>query len=324
VHADFFEVAGRHYLVMTDEFSGCPMLYDVGQDTTANMVTRCLRQWFVQWGVPTVLRSDNGPQFVAAQTQAFLRQWGVTFDPSSPRLPYTNGRAEAAVKAMKRLVRGATPFSAQRPDEDAIAAGLLAFRNTPRYGGRSPAELAFGRRSGEGLPTHWHSIEDPRWAADVRELDERAQERREQLGRHYESTTRPLEPFPPGTPVAVQEHGNNGKTSWPIRAIVSEVWPKHQYVVRMENGRTLVRNRVQLARRYIYGTAQSEGEQGQPGPDVPGLPQPPPVLPAPVMPPPPPPSTRSRRGRSTSAGPPRSSSRPRKPNPLFTGGVWTT
>jgi transposase InsO family protein len=114
VHADFFEVAGRHYLVMTDEFSGCPMLYDVGQDTTAHMVTRCLRQWFVQWGVPTVLRSDNGPQFAATQTQAFLQQWGVTFDPSSPRLPYTNGRAEAAVKAMKRLVRGATPFSAQR------------------------------------------------------------------------------------------------------------------------------------------------------------------------------------------------------------------
>jgi transposase InsO family protein len=221
VHADFFEEAGQHYLVITDEYSGCPMLYCVGQDTTAGMVVKCLRQLFVQWEVPTVLRSDNGPQFAAAQTQTFLQKWGVTFEPSSPRLPRTNGRAEAAVKAMKRLVRGATPFGSNKPDENEIAEGLLAFRNTSRYGGRSPAELAFGRRAREALPMHWQSLEDPRWAADVRELDDTATARRERLAHHYEATAKPLEPFPVGALVAVEGEGNNGKGSVVISTFIA-------------------------------------------------------------------------------------------------------
>jgi hypothetical protein len=316
VHTDFFEVAGSHYLVITDEFLGCPMLYSVGQDTTASMVVRCLQQWFIQWGVPTVLRSDNGPQFAAAMTQAFLCQWGVTFELSSPRLPHTNGRAEAAVKAMKRLIRGATHFGATRPDEDEVAAGLLAFRNTSRYGGKSPVELAFGRATREGLPTHWQSLEDPRWAADPDSLDEVAEHRRERLAAHYDAMAKPLDPFPLGTPVAVMQEDAQGKTSWPIRAVVIEVRPKHQYVLRQENGRLMERNRVQLRRRYPEGTTSGECEPTQaprPPPAPAGLPPPAAAAPTPPTPPTP-----------TPQPPLRKAGRAKKKNKYFVGDQWTT
>jgi hypothetical protein len=246
-------------------------------------------------------------------TQAFLRQWGVTFEPSSPHLPRTNGRAEAAVKAMKRLICGATHFGATKPDEDEVAAGLLAFRNTSRYGGRSPAELAFGRTAREGLQTHWQSLEDPRWSADPDASDEIAETRRARGADRYDAAAKLLEPFPPGTPVPVMQGDGNGKTSWPIRAVVVEVRPKHQYVVRQESGRLLERNRVQLQRRYPEGQASGEADS---------TPAPPP---APAGPPPPPPTQST--PPAPAVGPPqmpRKLGRAKKKNKYYVGDMWTT
>jgi hypothetical protein len=211
---------------------------------------------------------------------------------------------------MKRLVRGATPFGAARPNEDEIAAGLLAFRNTARYGGRSPAELVFGRPAREGLPMHWRSLEDPRWATDPQALDNVAEKKKERLADHYDSTAKALDPFPPGTPVAVMQEDSQGRTAWPIKAVVVETKPKHQYVVRQDNGRLLERNRVQLRRRYTNGQASGESEPAQELlPPLTPLAPPPPAL-TQAAPPAPPPTLRK-------------SSRVRKKNRYYVGDAWT-
>ena len=57
------------------------------------------------FGVPTSLSSDGGPEFSATPTSEFLSRWGVHHRESSAYYPQSNGRAEVAVKKVKRLLK---------------------------------------------------------------------------------------------------------------------------------------------------------------------------------------------------------------------------
>ena len=60
--------------------------------------------------------------------------------------PQSNGKAEAAVKAMKKLIRRCTNNSGL--DENLLAGLLLQYRNTPNRKYRlSPAQKLYGHRS---------------------------------------------------------------------------------------------------------------------------------------------------------------------------------
>ena len=325
VHMDLFQEAGANYLVMTDEFSGYPVLFPMGRDTTAAAIIGRLRDYFVQAGVPTVLHPDNGRQLVAGSVRAFVEAWGVALQPSSPRLPQSNGRAEAAVKAMKRIVRGATSFGQSHPDPDKVAAGILAFRNTRRYGGQSPSEMVFGHWSKEMLPVHRESLQDPRWAADPEELDQRAEVTRETAAARYNEHSRDLDPFPVGTPVSVEEVDPLGKRTFRRAGVVVAIHPKKMYDIKQVKGGILQRNRVQLRRRYVEGwtsgavPAAAETERPRTPPPVP--PQPP--APTPAQGPQEPLGALPSRARAPAALPARApSTRIRRPNPWVSGPDW--
>ena len=142
VSADYFAWAGRTFLVYADRLSGWPFVSHVAGEATARDLVCSLRQIFAATGVPTTLRTDGGHQFTARLTREFLRRWGVEHQISTPHYPQSNGHAESAVKAAKRLIQKAT--SSGELDTDAYAQGLLELRNTPRADGRSPAQVLFG------------------------------------------------------------------------------------------------------------------------------------------------------------------------------------
>ena len=58
---------------------------------------------FARYGVPGVLMSDNGPHFALAEFTSIAKKWGFEYVTSSPRYPQSNGKAENAVKTVKRL-----------------------------------------------------------------------------------------------------------------------------------------------------------------------------------------------------------------------------
>ena len=60
------------------------------------------------FGVPVEFSNDGGPEFKAAETQDFFKRWGIKCRMSSAYLPESNGRAELAVKSMKRLLGNCT------------------------------------------------------------------------------------------------------------------------------------------------------------------------------------------------------------------------
>ena len=134
-------------------------------------------------------------------SKSFLHDWGVNAYTSSPHYAQSNGRAEAEIKSMKALIKGAWAsgvFSA-----DTFAKSLLMFRNAPRSGGASPARIVFNRPVRDSLPAHRRSFA-PEWqkAADI--LDKRAHRSKDLQIEHYNRKARPLEPFSVGTHVVIQ------------------------------------------------------------------------------------------------------------------------
>ena len=110
------------------------------------MLTDVLRNHLTVHGVPDELSSDGGPEYVAAETQMFLKRWGVRHRVSSVAFPHSNLRAELGVKVMKRMMRENLSSDGEL-SMDKMGRALLAYRNMPcRDLGLSPAQILFGRK----------------------------------------------------------------------------------------------------------------------------------------------------------------------------------
>ena len=72
---------------------------------TAKATIECLRNLFVQLGLPEKLVLDNGPTFVIAEFKDFLQRNGVKHITTSPYHLSSNGLAEQAVQTFKNGLR---------------------------------------------------------------------------------------------------------------------------------------------------------------------------------------------------------------------------
>ena len=97
-------------------------------NTTTSGVTKALKVQFARYGVPDTVVSDNGPQFGSKEFIVFAKTWGFTHVTSSPHYPQSNGKAENAVKTLKRL------FTKCRESGKSEYLALLDWRNTPSEG----------------------------------------------------------------------------------------------------------------------------------------------------------------------------------------------
>lgn len=67
---------------------------DVGVSLTSQAVSAALRPLFATHGVPKLVRSDNGPEFVAAKVKAWLHENGTATHYIDPDCPWQNGFQE--------------------------------------------------------------------------------------------------------------------------------------------------------------------------------------------------------------------------------------
>ena len=109
VSADFFNVAGKAFLVIVDCLSGWPVVVSCEPDTTSSATIRRFQHFFRKLGVPVRLRTDGGPQFASQEFAEFLERCGVRHNMSTLHYPQSNGHAESAVKAVKHLIQKVAP-----------------------------------------------------------------------------------------------------------------------------------------------------------------------------------------------------------------------
>jgi transposase InsO family protein len=249
LHADLFEVNGQHYLAVVNEFSGWPCLGILGMDTSSKNICMKFKELFLAHMVPIMIKTDNGPQFVSSKTEACFKSWGVKHQTSSPRRPQTNGIAEAMVKKLKRAVQGSIPGGSELPHQDQLLSAILALRNSGYAGGRSPAEAVYGRKIREGrLPTHKSSY-DPKWMRDFDKLDKAKVIKQERAQHYYDRSAKQHADLALQDQVMVR---SDDGTFWETPAVVVEILPHHEYLVRKLSGRVLRRSRVLLRPRPLF------------------------------------------------------------------------
>ena len=151
VHVDFGTIENKDLLILVDVFSKW-IEVEVMTTTTASRVIEVLRQWWARFGIPQELVSDNGPQFIAAEFEEFLRRNGVKHTLSPPYSPRTNGSAERSVQVVKsilkkQLVDEANQSKVRRTFQQKLDDFLITYRSTPStVTGVTPAELVLGRK----------------------------------------------------------------------------------------------------------------------------------------------------------------------------------
>ena len=142
VGTDLFELKRVHYVIIVDYFSRYPEVLKL-TSTTSSAVIAALQVVFSRYGIPEVVRSDNGPQYASQEFAQFAQSYGFQHICSSPKFPQSNGQVERTVQTVKQLLKqNADPYKS-----------LLNYRATPfPWCGRSPAELLMGRRLRTFLP----------------------------------------------------------------------------------------------------------------------------------------------------------------------------
>ena len=152
VVADLFEINGHDYLAYVDRLTGFAELAHYTSSTASSHIINTIREFYHRWGVAEEISLDGGPNLRSSETTRWLNSWGTEIRKSSSYYPQSNGRAEAGVKSLKRLLRGNTGHNGSI-NTDNVARALLQYRNTPLRGiHKSPAELALGRQLRDTLP----------------------------------------------------------------------------------------------------------------------------------------------------------------------------
>ena len=146
VGCDLFYLNQTAYLLIADYYSHFLEVEQLSGESSRQVIVH-LKSQFARHGIPSTLMSDGGPQFKSEEFRQFVTEWDIKHVMSSPYFPRSNGLAENGVKIMKRLLSKA----AQRGEDHYLA--LLAYRASPLAGGKSPAEMIFGRTLRTRLPS---------------------------------------------------------------------------------------------------------------------------------------------------------------------------
>jgi putative transposase len=82
-------------LTVVDEYTRYGLKIYSARSITSGHVKKVLQRLFTQWGAPTCIKSDNGPEFVARKIQDWLKQTGVKTKYIDPGSPWQNGHNES-------------------------------------------------------------------------------------------------------------------------------------------------------------------------------------------------------------------------------------
>ena len=235
---DIAHFGGKTYIVIVDRYTNWPSVYPTDG---ANGVIKALRFHFITYGAAEEIASE----YLAASTQEFLKRWKVAHRLSSAYYPQSNLRAELGVKVVKRMLRENIGTDGSL-ETDRFARALLSYRNTPgKETGLSPAQMLFGRRLRDHLPTMREELQQRReWLCTKEQREKALSEKYGKIEHDRKQHTKELGAIEIGSSVQVQNQRGNEPLRWEKSGVVVESMGNNQYAVKMDgSGRVTLRNR---------------------------------------------------------------------------------
>ena len=93
-------------MVVIDDYSRFPVV-EVLRSTSSKVVIPCLDKMFSEYGIPDVLRSDNGPPFNSREFNEFSKYLGFVHRKVTPYWPRANGEVDRFMRTIKKVIKTA-------------------------------------------------------------------------------------------------------------------------------------------------------------------------------------------------------------------------
>lgn len=245
---DLFQYKKQDYIVIVDYYSDYWETEPL-QSTAAEAVIQSCKKYFSIQGIPEVIDTDAGTQFDCAAFREFSKKWGFEHCTSSPYHHQSNGKAESAVKIVKKILK-----RTDRAETDFWKA-VLNWRNTPTEGmNSSPVQRLMSRRTNTGLPTT-AALLKPKVIENV---TEKINERKHKYREIYDQRAKERRELVVGEDIRVQLNPERRADKWVKGRVVQQLDPR-AYIIDVE-GHKFRRNSRHIR---TTETATSEKEEAR-------------------------------------------------------------
>jgi transposase InsO family protein len=141
------EKGNRYALTIIDHHSGWAEVYPLPDKTNQSVWDAFSNRFLPTHGVPEIIITDNGKEFIAYAWEEYLRTIGVDHRRTTARRPECNGKSERLNRTFKSLLTKLVNNHATAW-EDHVADALSAYRNSvSSVTGYTPFFLLYGRRA---------------------------------------------------------------------------------------------------------------------------------------------------------------------------------
>lgn len=220
---------GQHLLVIVDCYSRFLEICEMTCIDSTETIGR-LRGVFGRFGIPSLIKADNGPQFSSEEFRSFCRDSGIQLVNTIPYWPQMNGQVERQNRSILKRLRIAQELGKDWRKE--LHDYLLVYHATNHATtGEAPSKLMFGRRIKSKLPRVPVSYDDEA----VRDFDNLQKEK----GKEYTDKKRraAYSEVEEGDKVFVKRMKKNHK-------LEADYSPEEYQVVKKSGSDVIVRSRV--------------------------------------------------------------------------------
>ena len=97
---------GNQYIfVIVDAFSHFVTIMCAPQNNAHYAYNALFEHWFMKFGLPEELRSDNGYEYINAELTHLCKYFEIKFKPSTTYAPWTNGLVEGTNRIIGQFIR---------------------------------------------------------------------------------------------------------------------------------------------------------------------------------------------------------------------------